>query len=255
MYHIAQGEGKPLVFLHGFCETHSLWQQIVPYFSAQYRVYTPDLPGFGKSPLQVPGSLSIDKVATQLHDWLAREHISNPILVGHSLGGYILMSYLEQYPEQSAAVVLLHSNAMEDTELRKENRLRVLEFIKKQGVAKFIESFMPSLFNPVNREKHKALIAHMIAEASTIPYPTIEAYTLAMRSRPDRLPLLAAQQFPCLFIAGTEDQTIPLTASRQHQHLSTFVQYHELQGVGHMGMIEEQKQFIACLQGFLASVD
>ena len=44
-------DGAPILLLHGVAESHVAWQQWVPVLSPSFRVFRPDLPGFGQSPL------------------------------------------------------------------------------------------------------------------------------------------------------------------------------------------------------------
>ena len=44
-----QGQGEPLLLVHGFPLDHSMWRQQIDFFQTKYRVICPDLPGFGAS--------------------------------------------------------------------------------------------------------------------------------------------------------------------------------------------------------------
>ena len=244
----------PLVFLHGFCETNLLWQEIAPRYAADYTVYAPDLPGFGKSPASFQAEPDIDEVANQLKAWLEEQGIENPVLIGHSLGGYVILSLLERYPDIAGGVALIHSTAKADTEIRKENRLKVLSFIERNGVPKFIESFVPSLFRPENVKAYPEKINLMVEAGSETPIEVVRYYTLAMRARPDRMHVLSKISIPVLFIAGVDDQTVPLEFSREHQYLSPYLRYEELPETGHMGMLEQRHLFYEILDNFLKTI-
>jgi len=44
-----QGEGYPLILVHGFLGSSEMWKPQINFFKDYFRVITPDLPGFGKS--------------------------------------------------------------------------------------------------------------------------------------------------------------------------------------------------------------
>ena len=78
------------------------------------------------------------------------------------------------------------------------------------------------------------------------------AYTIAMRDRVDRLAVL--QQFvgPKLLLAGTVDGSVKIESSRAQQ--SAFTHYIELEGVGHLGMVEEKEKTLEVVQNFVREV-
>lgn len=254
MYFLEKGQGQALVFLHGFCETSLLWQDIAGRYASRYKIYVPDLPGFGKTLSQFTSDPSIDTIADELKNWLDEQGIDKPVLIGHSLGGYIILSLLERHPELAKAVALVHSTAKADTDIRKENRLKVLAFIERNGVPKFIESFVPSLFRPENVKAYPEKIRLLIDAGAQTPIESITYYTLAMRARPDRMHVLSGLTIPGLFIAGQEDQTVPLEFSREHRSLSPWLRYEELPDTGHMGMLEQRSMFLKALDDFLETV-
>lgn len=141
-----QGAGHPLVFIHGFCDTHQLWDEFVVPFTAHFRIITLDLPGFGQSDL-LPVPFTLDEVGDRLSTLFSELKLEQPILIGHSLGGYVALSMLERHADQLSGVVLFHSTAFADTEERKKVRDKVIDFVKAHGVSPFLETFVPGLFN------------------------------------------------------------------------------------------------------------
>ena len=108
LHFFEKGQGHPLIFLHGFCESGEMWRYFVDSLSTQYRVLCPDLPGFGNSPLTSPIT-SLEQVALQLEEWLDALQIQNPIVMGHSLGGYVALLAPEV---QNAGVVLARAGTV-----------------------------------------------------------------------------------------------------------------------------------------------
>src|SRR5579859_6230306 len=90
------GAGAPIVFLHGFPASGRVWvRQLDSELATSYRLLAPDLPGFGKSPVRHP--LTVAELATSIREFLDVCDLSDVLLVGWSLGGGVLMSYVEQF--------------------------------------------------------------------------------------------------------------------------------------------------------------
>lgn len=111
------GEGRPLVLLHGFGEDGTVWQHQFNAFP-KYRLLVPDLPGSGQSELQ--DAMGIDDLAKYIDHWLKAIGIEKAVLIGHSMGGYIALSFAEQFPQKLSGLGLFHSTTYADSEEKKK---------------------------------------------------------------------------------------------------------------------------------------
>lgn len=247
-----KGKGQPLVFIHGFCETGRMWTDFAESLSTVFRVICPDLPGFGSSIIS-GDQISLEEVAVQLKDWMDTNQIDNPILIGHSLGGYVSLALLELMGSRVKAICLFHSTAYGDDADKKEMRNRTIAFLRKNGVEKFVSSFVPPLFPEIRREELAKEIQLAIEDAKRSSLDGLIAYAGAMRDRPDRLQELRNFSGPKLLIAGTEDGAVKIETSRAQK--DAFSEYIELEGTGHMGMIEKKEATLQIVREFaLASI-
>ena len=73
------GEGNVAVFIHGFCETHEVWENIQPQLSENYRTIAVDLPGFGHSDL-ANKSITIEEAAQHVYEHLKYLDINNCVI-------------------------------------------------------------------------------------------------------------------------------------------------------------------------------
>ena len=243
-----KGQGHPLLFLHGFCESGEMWHYFADSLSTQYRVNCPDLSGFGNSPLTHPIH-SLEEVAEQLEGWMQAVQIQNPIVLGHSLGGYLALALLERMGDRIKAVGLLHSTAFGDDLEKKEMRNRTLTFLKKHGAVKFVTSFVPQLFPEHRRIELADAMAQAIEDGKRSSLEGLLAYTVAMRDRKDRMEVLHQFAGPKLLLAGTLDGSVKIESSRAQQ--GAYTHYIELDGVGHLGMVEEKEKSLAVVQNFV----
>lgn len=251
LHFFEKGQGHPLLFLHGFCESGEMWRYFAESLSTQYRVICPDLPGFGDSVLTRPIQ-SLDEVAEQLESWLQELQIQNPIVLGHSLGGYVALALLERMGDRIRAIGLLHSTAFEDDLEKKEMRNRILTFLKKHGAVKFVTSFVPQLFPEHRRIELAEAMEQAIEDGKRSSLEGLLAYTVAMRDRKDRMEVLHQFAGPKLLLAGTLDASVKIESSRAQQ--GAYTHYTELEGVGHLGMVEEKEKTLAVVESFVKEV-
>jgi pimeloyl-ACP methyl ester carboxylesterase len=251
LHFFEKGQGHPLLLLHGFCESGEMWHYLADSLSTQYRVICPDLPGFGNSELTHPIQ-SLEEVAEQLEGWMQAEQIQNPIVMGHSLGGYVALALLERMGNRIKAIGLLHSTAFGDDLDKKEMRNRTLTFLKKHGAAKFVTSFVPQFFPDHRRIELAEAMAQAIEDGKRSSLEGLLAYTVAMRDRKDRLGVLQQFAGPKLLLAGTLDGSVKIESSRAQQE--AYTHYIELEGVGHLGMVEEKEKTLAVVQDFVREV-
>lgn len=243
-----EGSGPPLVFLHGFCETHEIWKAFVKPLKAQFRIILIDLPGFGRSEI-LASPFSIDDVGNEVANWLRENQILKSILIGHSLGGYVALSVAAQHSQLLEGIGLFHSIAFEDSQEKKENRNKVIEFVRKNGVQPFIDTFVPGLFF----DKSNPSIPHIHKIASQTEAETLMGYTSAMRDRSDRSSALKSS-IPKLLLAGTEDTLIPIEVSRRMGKMSENSDFFELKNTAHMGFLESKKECQSIIRRFAGQI-
>jgi pimeloyl-ACP methyl ester carboxylesterase len=244
------GKGYPVILIHGYAETNKIWDNYREKLSVKYKVLTPDLPGFGASNA-LPFEHSIDMVANSIYDWLKKKNISECIIIGHSLGGYVTLEIAKKFPNIISGIGLVHSSALADTPEKQLGREKSIEFIQKHGVDKFIESFVPMLFHEDNREENAASITMLIEEGNKIPEKIMTDYMLAMRDRSSSLDLLEEFEKPLLFIFGEQDSSITLARSKEQIKYMIQPYLKSLPKTGHMGMFEKEEEVYKTIEKFI----
>ncbi|WP_026967376.1 alpha/beta fold hydrolase [Algoriphagus terrigena] len=245
-----KGTGQPVVLIHGFCETARMWTDFADKLSDNFRVICPNLPEIAGSPI-AGDHITLEEVAVLLEEWLEENRIENPIVIGHSLGGYVTLALLELLGSKLKAVGLFHSTAFADDQAKKDMRDRTILFLKKNGVDKFVTSFVPPLFPEDRREELSKEIDQAIEDAKSSTLDGLIAFAGAMRDRKDRLDVLKDYPGSKLLIAGTEDGAVKIEASRAQKE--AFTHYFELEGVGHMGMMERKEETLNLVREFALS--
>ncbi len=233
IHFLSQGEGRPVIFLHGFCETHKIWENFIPLLSSNVKTFALDLPGFGSSPLY-SSTFTLDEVAQELNFWIEAQGLKKPILIGHSLGGYISLSMIATNASLFSGLILFHSTALPDSDAKQQSRLKAIEFVRKNGVEAFVQNFIPGLFYD---EEHPAVpLAMRLASATVVE--TFISYTLAMKDRPDRTHVLEKSIFPVLLIGGEFDPVIEADSLKRQALLNSNIDFSNLLNTSHMGFLE-----------------
>lgn len=109
LHFIEQGQGQPLVLLHGNGEDCNYYEHQISYFSRYYRVIAIDTRGHGKSPRGVK-PFSIRQFSEDLKDCLQAMNIAKTVLLGFSDGGNIALEFALKYPERVEKLVLNGAN-------------------------------------------------------------------------------------------------------------------------------------------------
>jgi len=242
------GSGNPVVLLHGFCESNQIWGVFANLLAQHCQLIVPDLPGFGKSQLPSP-SFSIDSIGEAMWQWLDGMGVKNPVIVGHSLGGYVALAMTHQRDKDVAGFSLFHSTAKADTPEKKLNRDKTIAFVNKNGVAPYIETYVPGLF--FNKESHAMKDVYPIAYST--PADTLVGYLAAMRDRPDRRQVLDDFDKPVLIIAGEKDDIIPLDTLMDQAVQLRKGRLSILSDTGHMGMLESTIRSVEIVTQFVSS--
>lgn len=98
---------RVLVAIHGNFASAAWWADLLADPPAGWRVLAPNLPGFAGTPHQ--GEVSIPAYAAWLAGWLRDQGVTRPVLLGHSLGGAVVMEYAAQHPAGVAGLILAAS--------------------------------------------------------------------------------------------------------------------------------------------------
>lgn len=244
-----RGKGRPIIFLHGFPMHQGVWDSFTDYFISSYTTVTLDLPGFGKSEL-MPGTFTLDDVASEVLTFIDSHKLHNPVVIGHSLGGYVALAMVARRPELIGGLVLFHSTALADTDERKESRNKVIDFVNKNGAKEFTTNFIAPLF----ADPRHADIERIKQIAATTGKATVVGYTQAMRDRPDRTKTIRTYEKPTLFLAGAKDAGIPVPSVYQQVDGSKTCEIYVMDSVAHMGMLENPVLAAERIKDFLKKI-
>ncbi|MFN4761886.1 alpha/beta fold hydrolase [Gillisia sp. Q332] len=203
LFYTTKGTGNPLVLLHGFLESTKIWDPFIEKLSGKRQVICIDLPGHGKS-----GNISdihtMELMADVVHEVLQHLKIVQASLVGHSMGGYVSLAFLEKFPGMTKSLVLMNSTPEEDSEEKKINRDRSISIVMKNKNV-YINMAITNLLPPGNFIKFRTELDEIKNQALQMSKEGIIAALKGMKIRTNRNLVLKNFRNPKYIILGTKD--------------------------------------------------
>ena len=248
-YYQLHGKGETIMLVHGFIEEGSMWDGLVKTLEKSNTVIVPDLPGFGKSPLVV-SEISMEWYAECIREILKAEKTKKLILLGHSMGGYVTLSFAEKYGSMLAGFGLINSHCFADTPLKKENRLRGIEFIKEHGTGVFIKELYNSIFHESFKKKNRKLIDALIIKAQKYTPDAVMRANAAMMNRQDKSEVLKNAKVPVLFVNGEEDESAPVAYTLKQASYPASADFHLFSSCKHMSIFERKSETAKIISAF-----
>jgi pimeloyl-ACP methyl ester carboxylesterase len=242
--HLEAGDGTPLVLIHAFPLSSTLFAPQLGALPA--RVIAPDLPGFGSSPGAIA---SLEDAARDVIALLDHLGVRRAVIGGVSMGGYVAMALLALAPERVGGLLLMDTHAKADTPTAREKRLQLADRVLAQGADALLPGMLDRLLPPGSR--HRPQVEVWIRGADP---KAVAAALRAMAARPDRTALLAAYDGPALVLAGELD---PLAGPTVAAELARTLRCDELvvPGAGHLACFEEPTAANPAFARFLAEAE
>lgn len=245
-----EGEGLPLLFVHGFPLCRRAWIHQVAAFSADHRVLAPDLRGLGESALG-PGEPAIATYAADLVALVRHLDTGPVVLVGHSMGGYVALAFAHAHPELLSGLVLVATRAGADSAEAAAGRRATAEKVLAEGVRGLAEGMVPKMLAP--DQDDPTLRAEVLALMAPSSPEGVAAALRAMAARPDATPSLAAIQAPTLVVTGDADTLIPPAESEQLAAAIPHASLVTIPGAGHLVAHEKPGEFNRALGDWVAA--
>lgn len=253
VFYQVHGKGTPVLLLHGFPLNGDIFKNQIEFLKEHCLLIVPDLPGSRFSEYNEQLN-SIEEYVKCFHALMQHENIPQFIILGHSMGGYISLSYAKMFPEEIKGLGLIHSTALADSEDKKQMRQKAIDFIAQHGGYEFLKTSTPGLFTGKFKQQHSEEIQQLIKKASeTTSDKALQLFYRIMIKREDTTDVLRNVNIPVLFIIGTEDKAAPLESLQPQIILPKTPVVHILEGVAHMSMWENAELLNKYLLGFIES--
>jgi pimeloyl-ACP methyl ester carboxylesterase len=108
IHYVRDGQGPPLVLIHGFPQDWSEFQAIIPRLAQKFTIIAPDLRGIGQSKV-MNGGYDAATMAEDVSQLISNLHLGRPYVVGHDLGGQVAYALARRSPEILRGVMIVDS--------------------------------------------------------------------------------------------------------------------------------------------------
>lgn len=249
----------PLMILHGLWGASENWLKVSASLSGQYHVIIPDLPNHGQSPHT--GKNDYDTLASHIHEFILQLNLPQPLyILGHSMGGKILMNLLLEWPELISKAIVADI-APKDYRNNKgvELHQRLIDYIQSAQIGNTPErtTILRHIREHFPEEELYQLLAKNIRrnkETNTFEWKVginaiQESQDMILSWHPTGE---RSSTCPVLFIKGENsdyiDKTEDLPVIRKIFPAASFC---EISGADHAIHADHPRQLAACISNFL----
>lgn len=244
MFHADHGHGRPVVLVHGNTGSSRWWSRVMDLDGC--RVLAPELPNFGRSgQLEVA---DIDVYADYLGAFIDRLGLEKPVLVGHSLGGAVVMSLLARQPELARALVIIDGAAPGGLKTPEEHYPIIEKYrTNRDFMRKALAAVCPTLKDDTFLDQLADDAMRMASHAYAGNARALERFDYRGRT--------AGFTGPALVLWGRKDIIITEAMARDTAMAYPAARLEILGDVGHSVMVEDPGRFRNLLLGFISGLE
>ncbi len=247
--HVEQGDGPPLVFLHGIGGNAHSFDDQLPHFASRYRAIAWDMPGYGGSALTE--EMTFPMLARSLQALLVALKIERPILVGHSMGGMVAQEFAARHPDRLRALILAGTSPAFGKPggdwQRQFLNARLAPLDAGQTPADFADRLVDSMFGDDKDLSRMDRAAESMRQLSADSYRAA-LHCIVTFNQLDNLPRIAV---PTLCLAAERDGNAAPGVMEKMAAKIPGARFHCMAGAGHLMNIEAPAAFNATLDDFL----
>lgn len=235
-----------VVLVHAFPFDGRLWDATARALADGARVWSPDLPGFGRS--TAAPAHSVEEMAEAVRAYVDARGIDRFVLGGMSMGGYVAFAWVRRFGTgRLRGLVLADTRVIADDGPGRRARNDTIDLVRREGLTALADRQLPKMFvdpsTPVARQAHRWMLEQPVA--------TTTAALEALRDRPDSTPVLARIDVPALVVCGAQDVVSPPDEMRGIAERIGRARYVEIPSAGHLAHLEQPVLFHSALAGFV----
>lgn len=238
------GQGKPVIFLHGWTSSWGIWQPIMEGLGNQYRTYALDFWGFGESG-KTHSTYTIQDFVQMVAQFMEQLGIESAPLIGHSMGGTVSLMTAIQYPQYVKKVGVVGSPITGDS----LNIFLQLAGYRPLAAVAHRSTLLKRMF--VRRFAPKNWYANHIRDVSRTTLDSF-LYSIASLRETNLVPSLHRILVPTLGIYGQFDNVVNPNQNRLLQAGVPHAQIEVFDKSKHFPMFDETEKCLQIIQSFLA---
>ncbi len=239
---IEEGEGEPLILLHGLFGALSNFTELIDYFRRHNKVVVPILPLFDLDLLHT----TVGGLEKFVNKFIENRGYTNIHLLGNSLGGHVALLHTLKQPDKIKSLTLTGSSGLFESGMGDSYPKRGdYEYIKKKTEVTF--------YDPATATKE--LIDEVYAIVNN-RIKAIKIIALAKSAIRNNLGEEISQiKKPTLLVWGNNDQVTPPFVGREFHKLISTSELHFIDKCGHAPMMERPDEFTQILHKFLTKLN
>ncbi|MFO1123262.1 MAG: alpha/beta hydrolase [Hyphomicrobiales bacterium] len=197
-----EGDGEPLVLIHGIGASRASFAGLVPHLKADFRVISYDLRGHGVSPVPTP-PYSLDDLVEDLEALRRELHIERAHFAGHSLGGMIGPAYARKYPQHVKTLGLWSTAAFRTADDSAKVK-GVVAAMRSKGIPQVLETLKDRWFTPEFAVRRPDVIERRMQQViDTDPEVFLSVFDIYAET--EMAPWLHEIRQPCQVLTGEND--------------------------------------------------
>ena len=248
------GNGNPVILIHAFPLSSKMWESQAELLVRNgYRVILPDLPGFGENN-DFTRCYSIAEMASKISELVDSLNITQPVIGGLSMGGYVLFELIRIAPDKFSGLILCDTTFSADTEEKRLSRFDLISKIENQGSSALIENMLPNLVSDYTKQNNPRLLEELKELFLTVEPSAAMNALRSMAERNDNSEILDKINFPVLLIFGEFDKVTNLENGRKMNELIPVSELAIIKKAGHYSNLEQPEQFNQKLLDFISRI-
>ncbi|MCW5910355.1 MAG: alpha/beta fold hydrolase [Cyclobacteriaceae bacterium] len=246
-------EALPVIFIHGFPFSKSMWMRQLDALKNKYRPIAYDVRGHGKSGAGKT-DFSISLFADDLLAFMDVLKIEKAVVCGLSMGGYIALNAIQKQPDRFAGLILADTQCGADTPEGREKRMKTIAFIRKNGLDVYAEESLKNLFAPASFQSRQEEVKFIRKTILGTPDEAICRTLQALADREESCSCLAKIKAPVCVVVGSEDKITPIQAAQKMADAIPGAKLVIIEKAGHLTNLEMPGAFNDQVLKFLDDV-
>lgn len=247
-----QGDGLPILFLHGFPLDRTVWKHLIATLNGWKRI-APDLRGMGLSEGSEDG-YAIPEYADDMIALLDTLHLEQVVVCGLSMGGYVAFDLIRRYRDRIGALILINTRSGADDDRTREGRESMISLIEREGTDGLSDLMIERLLGESSLAAMPRVVEHLRTMIRHTPTAGAVGALRAMRDRRDAADILGDVQVPALVVAGMDDRLIPLRDARALADQIPGAQFTQIPEAGHLTPMEQPIAVSRVVREFLEAL-
>jgi pimeloyl-ACP methyl ester carboxylesterase len=228
---------RTVIFLHGWRSQKEVWSGVVSRIKDErLRIYSVDLPGFGRSPVP-KNSWTVGDYAEMVKGFIEKLGLKNIVIVGHSFGGRVGIKLAAKYPSIISKLVLVDAAGFTMTGAKKSAMGFAAKIVKPFFRPKFMQGLRKYIYRAIGAEDYLAT-------------PNLQQ-TFINTVNEDLSADMEKISCPTLIITGENDKDTPVEYGQKMNNIIHNSKFIILPGAGHFSFLDKPQEFIKIFNEFM----